>query len=93
MAAQVHALQRLIFARLRRRTQRVALDVGMQDIRYSPHFNVFCSGRKVDEFHGADAQRLRDRMWLHNERRASAQEAVVDRPESHGGLLGLLRKR
>lgn len=67
----------------------------MQDIKYSPHFNVFCGGRKVDEFHGADAQRLRDRMWLHNERRASAQEGQLDgaEPRRRGGLFGFLWKQ
>eukprot|EP00892_Ulva_mutabilis_P006483 jgi/Ulvmu1/4206/UM019_0185.1 len=39
----------------------------VKDIHYTPHFAVFRKGRLVDEFHGTDLQRLRDRMWLHNE--------------------------
>ena len=40
----------------------------MQDIRYSPHFCVYKDGRRVDEFDGDSAQRLRDRLWLHHPR-------------------------
>jgi hypothetical protein len=41
----------------------------MQDIHYSPHFAFLKKNRKVDEFHGSDIQRLRDRMWLHDDSR------------------------
>jgi thioredoxin 1 len=40
----------------------------MQDIRYSPSFHVFRNGNRVDEFYGGDVQKMRDRMWLHNDR-------------------------
>lgn len=38
-----------------------------QDINYSPHFAFFRAGRKVDEFYGNNIQRLRDRIWLHDD--------------------------
>lgn len=38
-------------------------------MKYTPHFAFFKNGRKVDEFYGDDVQRLRDRMWLHNDSR------------------------
>eukprot|EP01025_Chloroclados_australasicus_P040349 TRINITY_DN4206_c0_g1_i1.p1 TRINITY_DN4206_c0_g1~~TRINITY_DN4206_c0_g1_i1.p1 ORF type:complete len:171 (+),score=8.86 TRINITY_DN4206_c0_g1_i1:132-644(+) len=40
----------------------------VRDVKYSPHFAFFHKGRKVDEFYGNNVQRLRDRIWLHNER-------------------------
>ena len=34
------------------------------DVRYTPTFRFYRDGEKVDEFYGAGAQRLRDRVWL-----------------------------
>uniref|UniRef100_A0A0D6QUW4 Thioredoxin domain-containing protein n=1 Tax=Araucaria cunninghamii TaxID=56994 RepID=A0A0D6QUW4_ARACU len=36
-----------------------------KDIRYTPTFQFFRDGERVDEFYGAGQQRLHDRAWLH----------------------------
>eukprot|EP00271_Cylindrocystis_brebissonii_P023684 TRINITY_DN9967_c0_g1_i1.p1 TRINITY_DN9967_c0_g1~~TRINITY_DN9967_c0_g1_i1.p1 ORF type:complete len:140 (+),score=29.52 TRINITY_DN9967_c0_g1_i1:218-637(+) len=38
--------------------------VATKDIPYTPTFQFFRNGQKVDEFYGAGAQRLRDRVWM-----------------------------
>uniref|UniRef100_A0A7S1SWN0 Thioredoxin domain-containing protein n=1 Tax=Tetraselmis chuii TaxID=63592 RepID=A0A7S1SWN0_9CHLO len=35
-------------------------------IKYTPTYTFFSKGKKVDEFFGSDAQRLRDHLWLHS---------------------------
>ncbi|XP_015972614.1 thioredoxin-like 3-3 [Arachis duranensis] len=37
-----------------------------QHIRYTPTFQFFRDGEKVDEMYGAGEERLRDRVWLHS---------------------------
>ncbi|KAF3340266.1 Thioredoxin-like 3-3 [Carex littledalei] len=37
-----------------------------QNIRYTPTFQFYRDGEKVDEMYGAGEQRLRDRLWLHS---------------------------
>nr|AFK40302.1 unknown [Lotus japonicus] len=37
-----------------------------QHIRYTPTFQFFRDGEKVDEMYGTGEQRLRDRLWLHS---------------------------
>ncbi|QHO50056.1 Thioredoxin [Arachis hypogaea] len=37
-----------------------------QHIRYTPTFQFFRDGEKVDEMYGAGEERLRDRAWLHS---------------------------
>ncbi|KAE9590910.1 hypothetical protein Lal_00023334 [Lupinus albus] len=37
-----------------------------QHIRYTPTFQFFRDGQKVDEMYGAGEERLRDRLWLHS---------------------------
>lgn len=39
----------------------------VKGIHWSPHFSFFRKGRQVDEFHGNNVQRLRDRVWLHSD--------------------------
>jgi hypothetical protein len=34
-------------------------------MRYTPTFNIYRSGRKVDEVVGKEPQRLEDHLWLH----------------------------
>ncbi|CAA7019121.1 unnamed protein product [Microthlaspi erraticum] len=35
-------------------------------IRYTPTFQFYRDGEKVDEMYGAGEDRLRDRLWLHS---------------------------
>ncbi|KAJ1418947.1 Thioredoxin-like superfamily [Sesbania bispinosa] len=35
-------------------------------IRYTPTFQFFRDGEKVDEMYGAGEERLHDRLWLHS---------------------------
>lgn len=35
-----------------------------ETVRYTPTFQFYRDGDKVDEFYGAGVQRLRDRVWL-----------------------------
>eukprot|EP00873_Tetraselmis_striata_P002327 jgi/Tetstr1/422591/TSEL_013398.t1 len=35
-------------------------------IKFTPTYTFFSKGKKVDEFFGSDAQRLRDHLWLHS---------------------------
>ncbi|MED6139084.1 hypothetical protein PIB30_080556 [Stylosanthes scabra] len=37
-----------------------------QHIRYTPTFQFFRDGERVDEMYGAGEERLRDRLWLHS---------------------------
>ncbi|KAK4272837.1 hypothetical protein QN277_021338 [Acacia crassicarpa] len=37
-----------------------------QLIRYTPTFQFFRDGEKVDEMYGAGEERLHDRLWLHS---------------------------
>ncbi|XP_021744602.1 thioredoxin-like 3-3 [Chenopodium quinoa] len=37
-----------------------------QQIRYTPTFQFYCDGERVDEMFGAGEERLRDRLWLHS---------------------------
>ncbi|XP_019425511.1 PREDICTED: thioredoxin-like 3-3 [Lupinus angustifolius] len=37
-----------------------------QLIRYTPTFQFFRDGQKVDEMYGAGEERLHDRLWLHS---------------------------
>nr|CAD1844743.1 unnamed protein product [Ananas comosus var. bracteatus] len=37
-----------------------------QHIRYTPTFQFFRDGEKVDEMFGGGEQRLHDRLWLHS---------------------------
>ncbi|XP_028775228.1 thioredoxin-like 3-3 [Neltuma alba] len=37
-----------------------------QNIRYTPTFQFFRDGEKVDEMYGAGEERLHDRLWLHS---------------------------
>ncbi|XP_072957027.1 thioredoxin-like 3-3 [Typha angustifolia] len=37
-----------------------------QNIRYTPTFQFFRNGEKVDEMLGAGEERLHDRLWLHS---------------------------
>ncbi|XP_054800573.1 thioredoxin-like 3-3 [Prosopis cineraria] len=37
-----------------------------QHIRYTPTFQFFRDGEKVDEMFGAGEERLHDRLWLHS---------------------------
>ncbi|CAN8279092.1 unnamed protein product [Cochlearia groenlandica] len=36
------------------------------NIRYTPTFQFYRDGEKVDEMYGAGEQRLHDRLWLHS---------------------------
>jgi thioredoxin 1 len=54
-------------------SEKIAYAVGQLDylstevakgIEYSPTFAVYRQGRKVDQFHGSDKQRLCDHLWL-----------------------------
>jgi len=35
-----------------------------ETVKYTPTFEFYRDGDKVDEFYGAGVQRLRDRVWL-----------------------------
>ncbi|KAL2345084.1 hypothetical protein Fmac_006369 [Flemingia macrophylla] len=37
-----------------------------QHIRYTPTFQFYRHGEKVDEMYGAGEERLHDRLWLHS---------------------------
>ncbi|KAK7285012.1 hypothetical protein RJT34_19768 [Clitoria ternatea] len=37
-----------------------------QHIRYTPTFQFYRDGERVDEMYGAGEERLRDRLWLHS---------------------------
>ncbi|XP_020212159.1 thioredoxin-like 3-3 isoform X1 [Cajanus cajan] len=37
-----------------------------QHIRYTPTFQFYRNGEKVDEMYGAGEERLHDRLWLHS---------------------------
>ncbi|KFK36564.1 hypothetical protein AALP_AA4G139800 [Arabis alpina] len=37
-----------------------------QQIRYTPTFQFYRDGEKVDEMYGAGEERLHDRLWLHS---------------------------
>ncbi|XP_061345798.1 thioredoxin-like 3-3 isoform X2 [Gastrolobium bilobum] len=37
-----------------------------QHIRYTPTFQFFRDGERVDEMYGAGEERLHDRLWLHS---------------------------
>lgn len=37
-----------------------------QHIRYTPTFQFFRDGEKVDEMYGTGEERLHDRLWLHS---------------------------
>ncbi|KAJ4733018.1 hypothetical protein LUZ62_024372 [Rhynchospora pubera] len=37
-----------------------------QNIRYTPTFQFYRDGERVDEMYGAGEQRLHDRLWLHS---------------------------
>ncbi|XP_073049097.1 thioredoxin-like 3-3 [Primulina eburnea] len=37
-----------------------------QHIRYTPTFNFYRDGERVDEMFGVGEERLRDRLWLHS---------------------------
>ncbi|XP_021746985.1 thioredoxin-like 3-3 [Chenopodium quinoa] len=37
-----------------------------QQIRYTPTFQFYRDGERVDEMFGAGEERLRDRLWLHS---------------------------
>ncbi|KAI4349104.1 hypothetical protein L6164_009741 [Bauhinia variegata] len=37
-----------------------------QQIRYTPTFQFFRDGERVDEMYGAGEERLHDRLWLHS---------------------------
>lgn len=39
----------------------------IKDIQLTPTIAVYKRGRKVDQFYGSDAQRLRDHLWLHSD--------------------------
>lgn len=37
-----------------------------RNIRYTPTFQFYRNGEKVDEMFGTGEERLRDRLWLHS---------------------------
>ncbi|XP_068665871.1 thioredoxin-like 3-3 [Aristolochia californica] len=37
-----------------------------QHVRYTPTFQFFRDGERVDEMYGAGEERLHDRLWLHS---------------------------
>eukprot|EP01025_Chloroclados_australasicus_P054231 TRINITY_DN6424_c0_g1_i2.p2 TRINITY_DN6424_c0_g1~~TRINITY_DN6424_c0_g1_i2.p2 ORF type:complete len:139 (-),score=3.51 TRINITY_DN6424_c0_g1_i2:326-742(-) len=44
------------------------MEQASRQIKYTPTFSIFKNHKVVDEFCGVDAQKLRDHIWLHNDK-------------------------